>query len=87
MTDKEKIHLADYIINAVKDKIADSDIATFVGTLNKAQGLKGFETAEIGHAVFDINDRYVIYLERNDKALTIAVPYYKHSLKDVIKFN
>ena len=87
MTDKEKINLADFIINTIKERSLDSDMPVFIGTLNKAQGIKGFKTAEIGHPVFDTKDRYTIYLERDDALLTVSVSYYKKTLSSSINFS
>lgn len=41
----------------------EKKVPVMVGTLNKAQGIKGFEIAEIGHPVFEEGDRYIIYLK------------------------
>jgi len=34
-----------------------------IGELTVKTGLKGFHAAEIGHPVFEVNDRYVIFLK------------------------
>lgn len=39
------------------------EIPLLVGHLNAQQGVKYFEKAEVGHPVFEIKDRYIIYLK------------------------
>lgn len=39
------------------------NVPVLVGTLEIETGLKGFHLACIGHPVFEVNDRYVIFLK------------------------
>ena len=87
MTDKDKVELMDYIIRYLESKVTSEDMPVMVGTLSLPQGVKGFKTAEVGHPVFEFKDRYMLYLESNDGKTTVSIPYYKDSLKPVIKFN
>lgn len=86
MTNEQKIELANAIIDLMSGYSNSKDFPIKTGELNKAQGIKGFKTAEIGHTVFEYKDRYIIYLESNDGKTTISVPYYKEDLKRVIDF-
>lgn len=45
------------------------EIPEYVGELTKPFGLNGFELADVGHPVFSLKDRYVIFL----KSLTKTV--------------
>jgi len=82
------------IVALIKETQTSEDMPIMIGTLNKAQGIVGFKSAEIGHPVFSYRDKYIIYLESNNpmkignetKHFTIAVPYYKETLKPVINF-
>lgn len=56
-----------------------------IGTLTKAYGQVGYNTAEIGHPVFETNDRYFIVLTR-DKGADLKVYFYKETLKYYINF-
>jgi hypothetical protein len=79
------------IIEILKEDITNKDMPLMVGKLNKPQGIIGFKKAEIGHPVFEFQGKYIIYLESNYKVkeeyITVAVPYFKESLKPVIDFN
>lgn len=72
MTDTDKIRLANVVIEFLSNFKSGEDIPVMVGTLNKRQGINGFKVAEIGHPVFEVKDRYIIYLE-SEKELTEKV--------------
>ncbi len=74
-------------------------IPVMIGTLITRQGINGFQAADKGHPVFEINDRYVIYLESltpekiskhgeetKYSHFKVAVPYYKKTLSPYIDF-
>ncbi len=84
MTDVQKLQLADVVINYLSQFQISEDIPIMVGTLNKPQGIKGFERAEVGHPVFEHKGRYIIYL--SGPAGKMCVPYYKDALTPVIDF-
>lgn len=63
MTDKDKIELADYILNFVARNSQSEDMPIMVGTLNKPYGFNGFKRAEIGTPVFKHKGLYEIYFE------------------------
>lgn len=87
MNDKEKIQFANTILSMLKESKGDTvQNPKMIGTLNKAQGIKGFKTAEVGNPVFLKGDRYIIYLESLDGKTNIEVPYYKETLSKVIDF-
>lgn len=75
------------------------DIPVQVGTMNRKQGIKGFEPADVGHPVFEFRDRYIIYLTSEfyqvnkqpdgssvREKIQVAVPYYKEMLAPLIDF-
>lgn len=68
-----------------KEEVQESKPA--IGKLTKPFGIKGYDTAEIGHNVFEQNDRYIIYLFKENTDDFIEVPFYKETLKSYIKFN
>ncbi len=85
MNDKEKI---ERIIEILKQDVVDEDLPVHIGKLNTAQGLNGFYKAEVGHPVFQLKDRYIIYLDSKSplmisehgkqttvKEFKVAVPY------------
>jgi hypothetical protein len=85
MKDEQKISIVNQIIEMIS--VADKEsLPVMVGSLSSPQGIVGFKPAEIGHPVFEFKDRYILYLERNDGKMTVEVPYYKETLKPVIKF-
>lgn len=86
MNDKEKVDLADYIIQYMQERVTSNDMPIMVGTLNTPTGINGFKPAEVGHPVFEYKEKYIIYLERNDGAMTSIIPYRKESLKPHINF-
>jgi hypothetical protein len=63
----------------------DTNIPILVGTLTKPTGIKGFDTTEVGHPVFELKDRYIIYL--TNQITTVAIPYYKETLRPHINFD
>lgn len=87
MTDEEKVILIDYIIRYLEEIQVSSEIPVLVGSLNSPQGINGFKPAVVGHPVFMLKDRYIIYLESNDGKTTVSIPYYKEALNKVINFN
>jgi hypothetical protein len=86
MQNKEKIALADYLIEFIRERSTVVDMPVMVGTLNKPQGIKGFQRGEVGHPVFEYKDRYLIYLESLDGKTTVTIPYYKETLAPAIDF-
>lgn len=59
-----------------------------VGKLNTSYGLKGFLRAQIGHPVYELKDRYLIYLKHEAAGgPTITVPFYKETLLPFIDFD
>ena len=50
-----------------------------IGKLNKPWGIIGFNRAEIGHPVYEVSDRYIIYLS-NEKISKHEVRFYKETL-------
>jgi len=86
MTDIDKIKLMDSILKLIKESSTTEDMPVMVGHLNKKQGQVGFKPAEIGHPVFEFNDRYLIYLESNTGDFTTPLKYYKETLSPVIDF-
>lgn len=57
-----------------------------VGKLNTRFGLKGYCTAEVGTEVFEVKDRYVIYLVSDRDMSKTAIPFYKNTLAPNIDF-
>lgn len=92
MEDFKKIALLNQIVSLIKETQTSDDMPIMIGTLNKPQGVIGFETAEIGHPVFEFRDRYIIYLKSKNvlsntkEHFTVAIPYYKETLKPVINY-
>lgn len=99
MTKEEKIRLVDSLLSNIKQSLNSNDYPVLIGTLNKRQGINGFEVAEVGHPVFEYKDRYIIYLESQHPLVekvhgkeltvekyTIKVPYYKETLTPLIDF-
>lgn len=86
MTDEQKIQLADIISAKVSEFMTSEDIPIMVGTLNKAQGIKGFDKAEVGHPVFEFKDRYILFLQSESAKTEIQISYYKDTLKPAINF-
>ncbi len=86
MTDEQKIQLANTIVAKVGEFMTSKDMPIMVGTLTKAQGIKGFDKAEIGHPVFEFKDKYILFLQSEGCKTEIQVSYYKDTLKPVIDF-
>lgn len=61
-------------------------IPILIGTLNKQIGFVGYQLAEIGHPVYEFNDRYLITLMSLDGKKEHTVRYYKETLKDSIDY-
>lgn len=81
----------DYILRLLKTygdvlpSPEEEDPILLIGTLNKrCVSMKGYETPEIGHSVFLIKDKYVVYM-KNEKT-SHAIQYYKDTLKPHINF-
>jgi len=85
MTNEQKVAIIDQVINLINQADKES-LPIMVGTLTRPFGLNGFKMAEVGHPVFDFNNRYFVYLERDDGKLTVEVPFYHDTLKEFIKF-
>ncbi len=87
MTDKQKIQLADVILNYLQDLQENTkETPKMIGVLNKETGIKGFKTADIGTPIFDRGDKYFIILETLDGKDNLQVSYYKDTLKPNINF-
>lgn len=98
MKNEQKIQLADRIQSMVQEFMTPEDMPIMIGTLNKAQGVIGFEPAEVGHPVFEYRGRYIIYLqsktllvekvgnETRKEFFSVAIPYFPESLTHVIDF-
>lgn len=85
MTDKEKIQLADIVLRYLEDIKENKSIPVQIGTLKKAQGIKGFKLAEIGNPVYEYEDRYIIYMESIDGKTVVDTRYYKETLGPIIE--
>jgi hypothetical protein len=87
MDKKLKLQLADMVIEFLSRNQKDEVIvARQIGTLNKAQGQRGFKLADIGTPIFDIGDMYMIMFESLDGKRNAEVTYYKETLARVIDF-
>jgi hypothetical protein len=58
---------------------------TDVGYLTKAFGLNGYDTAQVGHPVYEKKDRYVIFLTK-DGNNSHEVSFYKETLFPIVSF-
>lgn len=58
-----------------------------VGVLNKVVGFNYFKKCLPGHPVYELNNRYIIYIESIDGKFTQVIPYYKETLMPAIDFN
>jgi len=59
-----------------------------VGTLNRRLGQIGYHVAEVGHSVYEFEDRYFIVLQPLIKGSKEYIQkYYKDTLKPNINFN
>jgi len=56
-----------------------------IGTLNKRWGIKGYDVAEVGHPVYETNDRYIITLT-HPTLPSEDIPFYKDTLRPCIDF-
>lgn len=99
MNNDEKVRIIDLLIEQVKESLRDQDVPFLVGLLNHPYGLNGFKMDEIGHPVFELNDRYIVYLESESpiqiskygqetiyQHFKISVPFYKTTLSPYITF-
>lgn len=87
MTDSQKIALANIVLAFIKDQNTEAtEIPIAIGHLTKAQGIKGFKTAEIGNLVFEFKGKYIIYLESLDGKTSVSIPYNKETLSPAISF-
>ena len=83
------VELRSKIANAKANRgsytLEDEDIEkpVLIGTLTKPFGLNEYIKAEVGHEVYSLKDRYIIYL-KSDKYPTIEVPFYKETLQPYI---
>jgi len=59
----------------------------YIGELIKPFGLNGFERADIGHPVFELKDRYVIFLKCLTKTLEQIPDGNGGHVKTFIEFN
>jgi len=99
MNDIDKIKIVDRIVELISESYVGEDMPVMVGVLNSPQGINGFYVAPKGHPVFEIKDRYVIYLESSTpekiaghgketifRDFKVSVPYYKETLRQCIDF-
>jgi hypothetical protein len=91
MRNADKIQLAEQILALVQSDKEEFDFKlndplVMVGTLNKRQGIRGFNVAEVGHPVYLYKDRYVILLTSEDGKSILPVGYYLETLKQSIDF-
>ena len=56
-----------------------------VGTLQKKHGLAGYKVADIGHPVYETEDRYYIVLESLKEGKPVEIRFYKETLEPFIK--
>lgn len=85
MTNKDKIALVDRLLEELKEEAGGKQVRNMVGTLTRPQGLKGFHKCDIGHPVFQKDDRYVLYMESIDGKTVVEVPYYIETLQRAMK--
>ena len=62
-----------------QDEIDEEPQPVYVGTLTKPFGINGYSKAEIGHPVFELNNKYIITIF-NPKNEPHVVSFYKESL-------
>ena len=63
------------------------DLPVLVGHLNKRYGLNGFVVAEIGHEVYDFEDRYQFKLQSlKEGGEPYTVKFYKDTFNSSIDF-
>ena len=86
MTDKDKIELADYILNFVARNSQSEDTPIMVGTLNKPYGFNGFKRAEIGTPVFKHKGEYIVYFETINGDKGISVRFGKKIENDILMY-
>lgn len=56
----------------------------YVGELMEPFGIKGYSKAEVGHPVFELNDKFIITIF-NEKNEPHVVSFYKETLSPCIK--
>lgn len=82
------------VLSLAREMATPDDMPVMVGTLTKANGVTGFERAEIGHPVFEFKGRYILYLKSLSplqtkeglKDFTIMLPFNKETLAPQIFF-
>ena len=82
-SNKEKIDLANSILRLMEEEEAVA-APKHIGTLNKAWGMNGYKTAEIGSPVFATSDRYFIFIETVDGKTSLQINFYKETLEPII---
>lgn len=66
-------------IDMAEIKLNEEPEEKLVGTLTKAFGIGGHDTAQIGHPVYENHDRYIIYLAPTNHRVT----FYKDTFKSL----
>ena len=84
MTDKQKVQLANMVLQFISDNTTDASQPTMIGTLNRVLGFNGFKKAEVGTPIFEFNGKYIIYMESLDGKRNIGVTYNKEQLAPVV---
>lgn len=85
ITVEEYMKTNDYLdrINP-KDKEEEELQPVYVGTLTKSFGIKGYSRADVGHAVYELRDKYLITIF-DPKNEPHVVSFYKESLEQHIQ--
>lgn len=73
------------VISALKKVMNEDEVPELIGELKKAFGLNGFEKAEIGHPVFQLRDRYILFL-KSETMLVEKVYNQKSNVQETRKF-
>lgn len=68
------------------EEVITEPIEILIGTLTRKFGINDYETAEVGHSIYDDGSRYVLYLKSKGSAPDNRVPFYKETLKPWINF-
>lgn len=71
----------------MSNEIEIEDKPVYIGSLNKQQGLKGFEPAKVGHPVFEFKERYVIFLKCLTKTVEQVPDGNGSHTKTLIEYN
>lgn len=80
-----RVSAFDEVLDLLRDPEPEEEKEVQIGTLNKAYGIKGYVRAEVGHPVFELKDRYIIYL-KHPHLPDARVPFYKDAFKHYIDF-